>query len=354
MSAATWEWWVLVGLVLGTFFLDGLIVDRRPHAFGHREAGLWVGVYVLLAGAVAAWIWVRHGSAYGGQFIAGYLTEYSLSIDNLFVFLVLMGSFAVPVTARHRVLRIGVALSLLLRGGLIVIGAAAVEQFEATLFLFAALLAWTAVGVWRNTDAEPDPEGNAVVRWLERRVPVTRDYHGHALTATRDGRRVATPMLLVILAIGVSNVLFAVDSIPAIFGLTTDPFIIVASNAFALMGLRQVFFLLHGLMDRLTHMSKGLAVVLGFIAVKLALEAAAGTFHAPVPVIDTWTGLGVILLVLTATVVASAVTARRQSAQHRETFEPMPQEGRPGHSHDGFIEREPATEPSPGERGSDD
>lgn len=354
MSAAAWEWWLLLALVLGTFFLDGLIVDRRPHAFGHREAGVWVGVYVLVAGAVAAWIWMRHGSTYGGQFIAGYLTEYSLSVDNLFVFLVLMGSFAVPVTARHRVLRIGVALSLILRGGLIVIGAAAVEQFEATLFLFAALLAWTAIGVWRNTDSEPDPEGNAVVRWLERRVPVTRDYHGHSLTATRDGRRVATPMLLVILAIGVSNVLFAVDSIPAIFGLTTDPFIIVASNAFALMGLRQVFFLLHGLMDRLTHMSKGLAVVLGFIAVKLALEAAAGTFHASIPVIDTWTGLGVILLVLLVTVAASSVTARRQSQHHRESFEPLPDEGHPGHPHDGFIERTAPPEPNPRERGADD
>lgn len=322
MNAATWEWWALLGLVLGTFVLDGLIVDRRPHAFGAREAGLWVGIYVAVAGGVAAWIWAHHGSSAAGQFIAGYLTEYSLSVDNLFVFLVLMSSFAVPVTARHRVLRIGVALSLLLRGGLIVIGAAAVKQFEATLFLFAALLAWTAVGVWRNTDSEPDPEGNAVVRWLERRVPVTRDYHGHALTAMLNGRRVATPMLLVILAIGVSNVLFAVDSIPAIFGLTTDPFIIVASNAFALMGLRQVFFLLHGLMDRLTHMSKGLAIVLGFIAVKLALEAAAGTFAVPIPVIGTWTGLAVILLVLTVTVIASTVTARKTARMAAASFEP--------------------------------
>lgn len=321
MTAAPWEWWALLGLLVATFVLDGLIVDRRPHNFRPREAGVWVGIYVTLAAFVAVYIWMQHGSAAGGQFIAGYLTEYSLSVDNLFVFLVLMSSFAVPTVARHRVLRIGVAISLILRGALIVLGAAAVEKFEATLFLFAILLAWTAVGVWRSGDAEPNPEGNAVVRWLERRVPVTRDYHGNKLLVRAEGRRVATPMLVVILAIGVSNVLFAVDSIPAIFGLTTDPFIIVASNACALMGLRQVFFLLHSLMDRLTHMSKGLAVVLAFIAVKLSLEASAGTFNAEVPVIGTWTGLSVIVGVLAVTVVASSVTARKQARARRMGFE---------------------------------
>ncbi|NBO46103.1 MAG: TerC/Alx family metal homeostasis membrane protein, partial [Actinobacteria bacterium] len=238
MTAAPWEWWALLGLLVATFVLDGLIVDRRPHNFSPREAGVWVGIYVSLAGLVAFYIWMQHGSAAGGQFIAGYLTEYSLSVDNLFVFLVLMSSFAVPTVARHRVLRIGVALSLILRGALIVLGAAAVEKFEATLFLFAVLLAWTAIQVWRTGDAEPDPEGHAVVRWLERRVPVTREYHGNKLLVRVESRRLATPMLIVILAIGVSNVLFAVDSIPAIFGLTTDPYIIVASNACALMGLR--------------------------------------------------------------------------------------------------------------------
>lgn len=321
MTVAAWEWWALLGLLVATFVLDGLLVDRRPHNFRPREAAVWVSIYVGLAALLAAYIWTRHGSAAGGQFIAGYLTEYSLSVDNLFVFLVLMSSFSVPAVARHRVLRIGVAISLVLRGVLIVLGAAAVEQFEATLFLFAILLAWTAIGVWRSGNSEPDPEGNAVVRWLERRVPVTRDYHGSKLLVRSDGRRVATPMLVVILAIGVSNVLFAVDSIPAIFGLTTDPFLIVASNACALMGLRQVFFLLHSLMDRLTHMSKGLAVVLGFIAIKLTLEASAGAFSLDVPVIGTWTGLSVIVAVLVVTVLASAATARKQARIHRAGFE---------------------------------
>ena len=311
MTVSTIEWWALFGFFILAYVIDGVVVDRRPHEFSFREATAWVLFYIACAGGFAAWIWVHHGSTYGGQFVAGYLTEYSLSIDNLFVFLILMSSFAVPNVSRHKVLRIGVALSLILRGVLILVGSQAVERFSATLFLFAGLLLWTAVGVWRSKDEEPDPEDNRIVRILERLLPVSREHDGSRLLTKIDGKRHVTPLFLVILAIGVTNVIFALDSIPAVFGLTTEPFIIFSANAFALMGLRQIFFMLQGLMDRLTHMSKGLAVILAFIGVKLILEATADTFHVNIPQVSTWQSLLVILLVLAVTVLASAHTRRR-------------------------------------------
>lgn len=312
MNVAPWELWLLLAIVVATFVIDGLIVDRRPREFGFREATRWVLIYIGAAAIFAVWVWQRHGVVAGEQFVAAYLTEYSLSVDNLFVFLVLMQTFAVPAEQRHRVLRIGVALSLILRGVLIVLGAAAVQRFSATLFVFAALLLWTAVSVWRSGESEnsDNQDESRIIGFLERILPVTRTYEGSRFVTKVSGRRHATPLLLVVLALGVTNVLFAVDSIPAVFGLTSDAYIIFSSNAFALMGLRQIFFMLHGLMGRLRHMAKGLSFILGFIAIKLVLEACVETFDMDIFTFNTWQSLVVIVVALTVTVIASLVTSR--------------------------------------------
>lgn len=314
--------WVatIVGLV-GIIIADLIIVDRRPHAFTSREATRWVVFYVLLALAFAGFVAVAYGRMYAGQFLAGYITEYSLSVDNLFVFMIIMSSFAVPERHRHRVLLVGVVIALVLRGILIFLGAAALERFAATFFLFGAFLAWTAVSVWRSGDEEADPEGNALVRFVERHVPTTREYHGTALVARVGGRLHVTPMALVMLAIGTTDLLFALDSIPAVFGLTQEAYLVFTANAFALMGLRQLYFMLHGLLDRLIYLSKGLAVILGFIAVKLILHAVHETTDLQVPQISTGASLAVIIAILAVTAVASIVAVRRNPALQESSAE---------------------------------
>ncbi len=309
VSAALWAATIL-GL-LGVIVIDLIIVDRRPHPFTAKEASRWVVFYVALALLFAGFITTTFGSQYGGEFLAGYITEYSLSVDNLFVFLIIMTSFAVPEEHRHRVLTIGIVIALILRGILIVLGAAAIERFAATFFLFGAFLLWTAISVWRSGDSESDPEGNALIRLVERRVPTTREYHGTKLWVTLDGTRHVTPMLLVMLAIGTTDLLFALDSIPAVFGLTQEAYLVFTANAFALMGLRQLYFMLNGLLDRLIYLSKGLAIILGFIAVKLLLHALHETTDLDVPVISTAFSLMFIVGVLAVTALLSILAVRR-------------------------------------------
>ncbi len=312
VSAALWAA-TIFGLV-GIIVADLVIVDRRPHPYTAREATRWVIFYVALALLFAGFVAVTFGSRYGGEFLAGYITEYSLSVDNLFVFMIIMSSFAVPQEHRHRVLTVGIVIALVLRGILIVLGAAAIERFAATFFLFGAFLLFTAVQVWRNGDDEPDPEGNPLIRLVERRVPTTREYHGTKLLVRLDGRRVITPMALVMLAIGTTDLLFALDSIPAVFGLTEEAYLVFTANAFALMGLRQLYFMLHGLLDRLVYLSKGLAIILAFIAVKLLLHALHETTDLPVPEISILASLVVIVGVLAVTAIASLVAVRRNPA----------------------------------------
>ncbi len=309
VSAGLWAATIL-GL-LGIIVIDLIIVDRRPHAFTPQEATRWVIFYVVLAMLFAGFVTITFGRQYGGEFLAGYITEYSLSVDNLFVFMIIMSSFAVPEQHRHRVLSVGIVIALILRGILIVLGAAAIERFAATFFVFGAFLLWTAISVWRSGDEEADPEGNALIRLVEKRVPTTRDYHGTRLTVRVDGQRVVTPMLLVMLAIGTTDLLFALDSIPAVFGLTQEAYLVFTANAFALMGLRQLYFMLHGLLDRLIYLSKGLAIILGFIAVKLFLHALHETTDLDVPEISTALSLAVIVGVLVVTAIASVVAVRR-------------------------------------------
>ena len=305
MNVSSTIWIVtLIGL-LTAFVVDLKVVDSKPHAFTSKEALRWVIFYVVAALAFAVFIWTYFGQQYGQEFLAGWVTEYSLSVDNLFVFIVLMASFSVPAEQKHRVLLAGVIIALVLRGILIVLGAAAIHKFAATFYLFAAFLFWTAIHVWKSHDEEPDPDGNALIRFAERVLPTVKTYEGSKLIIKRDGKKYITPMFLVILAVGTTDLLFALDSIPAILGLTKEPYLVFTANAFALMGLRQLFFLLDGLLARIIYLPKGLAIILGFIAVKLFLEALHETTSLHVPEIAISQSLAVIAVTLTATVLLS-------------------------------------------------
>ena len=311
MQVSTTLWLVsLLGLT-AMFALDFVVVERRVHSFTTREASRWVAFYIGLALAFALFIAVRFGADHAKEFVAGWVTEYSLSVDNLFVFLVLMSSFSVPNELKHRVLLVGVAIAIVLRGILIAAGASAAHRFAGTFFIFGAFLLYTAIKVWGSGESEPDPEGNALVRRLERVLAVTRDYHGHALSIRIDGKRHVTPLFFVIVAVGTTDLLFALDSIPAVLGLTQVGYLVFAANAFALMGLRQLYFLLDGLLDRIVYLSKGLAVILGFIAVKLILEATHGVYHVDVPLPSIGMSLAVIAIVLATTVIVSLAAVRR-------------------------------------------
>ena len=306
MNIPTWLWIATIGGFVAILAFDLILVDRRPHEFTTRDAARWIAVYVALAIAFGAFVWWEFGGTYAAQFAAGYLTEYSLSVDNLFVFMVIMSSFAVPREYQHRVLLVGIVIALILRAILIVAGAALLQSFSALFYIFGAFLLLTAWKVWSSDEEdEPDPEGNALVRAVSRRFPTTREYHGTRLSIRIDGVRMLTPMALVMLAIGTTDLLFALDSIPAVLGITQEAYLVLAANAFALMGLRQLFFLLRGLIGQLRHLSKGLAVILAFIGVKLVLEALHATTALEVPLIPTWLSLLFIVVVLVATALAS-------------------------------------------------
>jgi len=305
MSVPTWLWIATIGGFVAIILIDLLVVDSRPHVFGTREASIWVGVYFALAMLFAIFMSLYFGISYGGQFVAGYLTEYSLSVDNLFVFLVLMTSFAVPAMLQHRVLLVGVVIALILRAILILIGAELIARFAGVFYVFGAFLFFTAWKVWTSHDQEPDPQGNAMVRYISHRFAVSPHYDGSHLLTRVANKRMLTPLALVMLAIGTTDILFALDSIPAVFGITQQAFIVFAANAFALMGLRQLYFLLQGLMGKLRFLSYGLAVILAFIGVKLILEALHETTSLSVPLIPIWLSLLVIIGVLGGTAVLS-------------------------------------------------
>ncbi len=305
MIVPSWLWIATIGGFVGIILIDLFVVDSRPHVFGTKEAGRWVAVYFALAVCFAVFMSLYFGLTYGGQFVAGYLTEYSLSVDNLFVFLVLMTSFAVPATLQHRVLLVGVVIALVLRAILILIGAELIERFAGVFYIFGAFLFFTAWKVWTSHDADPDPQGNGLVRYVSKRFAVSPHYDGSHLLTRVAGKRMITPLALVMLAIGTTDVLFALDSIPAVFGITKEAYIVFAANAFALMGLRQLYFLLQGLMGRLRYLNYGLALILAFIGVKLILEAIHATTSLDVPLIPIWLSLLFIIGVLAATAILS-------------------------------------------------
>jgi len=311
MDVSTTTWAVTLVVLLAVLALDFLIVARNPREPSLREATLWVVFYVGLAVLFGIGLSVAAGGRPGGEFFAGWLTEYSLSVDNLFVFLIIMAKFSVPRQYQQKVLLIGVALALLMRGIFIAIGAEAISRFDWVFFIFGAFLIYTAWKlVTEAADDDDEFEENKLIKFVESRFPMTKDYVGARLFTREAGKRLITPMFIVILTIGTTDLLFALDSIPAIFGLTQEPYLVFTANAFALMGLRQLYFLIGGLLDRLVYLSYGLAIVLGFIGVKLVLEALhhRGVHWAPeIPILVS---LSVIVGTLALTAIASLAKSR--------------------------------------------
>jgi tellurite resistance protein TerC len=312
MTVPLWLWIATIAGLLALIALDLVIVDRKPHEVTTGEAARWVIFYISCAILFGIGVWIFAGHDPGVEFFTGYITEYSLSVDNLFIFMIIMASFKVPAIHQHRVLLVGILLALGMRSVFIAIGAALIEQFVWVFFLFGAVLVWTAVSMLRSKGAEEEYHENAVTRQVRKIAPVTDDYHGHQYTVKVNGKRMITPMLLVIVAIGSADLLFAVDSIPAIFGITQEAFLVFTANAFALMGLRQLYFLLGGLVTKLVYLTYGLAVILAFIGAKLFLHAL-HEYHVVPDWLDinNWISLGVIIVVLFVTTVASLAKARR-------------------------------------------
>ncbi|GAB2786968.1 TerC family protein [Amycolatopsis magusensis] len=312
MTVPLWLWIATIGGLLVLIAIDLVVVDRKPHQVTTGEAARWVTFYVACAVLFGIGIWVFGGHDSGVEFFTGYITEYSLSVDNLFIFMVIMSSFKVPAIHQHRVLLIGILLALVMRGAFIAVGAALIAQFVWVFFVFGAILIWTAVSMVRGNDDHEEYHENAVTKFVRRIFPVTEDYVGHKSFVKRDGKRWITPMFVVIVAIGSADLLFAVDSIPAIFGITQDAYLVFAANAFALMGLRQLYFLLGGLVTKLVYLSYGLAIILGFIGAKLFLHALHEYHLVPDWLdINNWVSLGVIVTVLTLTTVLSLRKARK-------------------------------------------
>ncbi|MFE2379881.1 TerC family protein [Streptomyces misionensis] len=308
--------WVLTVLGLAALIGIDFLVGRKPHEVSIREAGVWTVVWIALAALFGVGLLLFGGGRPAGEFFAGYITEKSLSVDNLFVFVLIMTKFAVPTLYQRRVLLVGVLIALVLRTVFIAAGAAIVASFSWVFFLFGAFLVWTAwklVQEARADHTEDEFEENRLLKAAERRFGVADRYHGTKLWVRRNGKRIMTPMLVVMLAIGTTDVLFALDSIPAIFGLTQDPYIVFTANAFALMGLRQLYFLLGGLLKKLVHLSYGLSVILGFIGVKLVLHALHES-GVPAPQISIPVSLGVICGVLAVTTITSLMASRKQTA----------------------------------------
>ncbi|PZG23351.1 tellurium resistance protein TerC [Nonomuraea aridisoli] len=326
MSVPGWLWVATIATLLGLILVDLVVVNRKPHKVTIAESARWIAFYIGCAIAFGAGVWVFGGDDQAASYITGYITEYSLSVDNLFIFMLIMANFAVPVIHQHRVLLIGILMALVMRGIFIGVGAQAVQRFSWVFWLFGGILIYTAWKLAFNhkEDDEYDPNGG-VVRLVRKLFPVTDEYHGSKLTIKRDGRRWLTPMFIVMIAIGGADLVFAVDSIPAIFGITQDAYLVFAANAFALMGLRQLYFLLGGLVEKLVYLSYGLAVILGFIGVKLVLHALhenelpfinGGEHVTWVPEINNWVSLGVIVTVLAVTTVLSLLKARRDARQN--------------------------------------
>jgi len=300
-------------VILALLGLDLLLATVRPHAVGYREAAAWSAFYIAVAVVFGLVFASQLGWGYGSEYFAGYLVEKSLSVDNLFVFVIIMATFAVPSEHQQRVLIFGIIAALALRAVFIALGAALLSLLSFMFLVFGLLLIWTAVRLYRHRDQDPDLGNNALVRASRRILPVSDAYVGGQLIARVGGRRVVTPLFIVFVTIGGTDILFALDSIPAVFGVTDQPFIVFAANAFALLGLRALFFLVTGLLDRLVYLSSGLALILAFIGVKLVLHWGHG-LDSRVPEITTAVSLTVIGVVLTVTVIASLVKSRGDPA----------------------------------------
>ncbi|MFD9337016.1 TerC family protein [Streptomyces sp. NPDC060028] len=313
----SWTLWALTILGLSLLIGADFFIGRKPHDVTIKEAGTWTVVWIALAGLFGLGLWFFGNGQASQEFFAGFITEKSLSVDNLFVFVLIMAKFAVPSHLQQRVLLVGVLIALVLRAVFIAAGAAIIASFSWVFYIFGAFLIYTA---WKliqearkdERSAEEDEfEENRLLKSVEKKFGVADRYHGTRLFIENNGKRVLTPLMVVMLAIGTTDVLFALDSIPAIFGLTQDPYIVFTANAFALMGLRQLYFLIGGLLKKLVHLSYGLSIILGFIGVKLVLHALHESgLH--VPVISIPVSLGVICGVLVITTITSLLASKKR------------------------------------------
>jgi tellurite resistance protein TerC len=321
-------WWLTIGITTALLVFDVFVIGRRPHEPSRREVTLALAGFVGLAIAFGIGVFVFSGSRYGTEFFAGWLTEYSLSVDNLFIFLIIMSKFGVPRAYQQTALLIGIVIALVMRGIFIAVGAAAINNFSWVFYLFGLFLVYTAVKLAREgAEDEDEYEENRLIKWVETRLPATSEWHGTRSFVRINGRRAITPMFIVVIALGTTDLLFALDSIPAIYGLTNEPYLVMTANIFALMGLRQLYFLIGGLLERLVYLSYGLAFLLGFIGVKLVLHALHenevpfinGGHHVSwAPDIPIWLSLLVIVGTLVVTTVLSLLASRRMDAAARD------------------------------------
>lgn len=322
MDVTTLEWTITIAATIGVLLFDIVVIARDPHEPTMKECAVALSFYIGAALAFGLFIWLHHGHDYGIEFYTGWLTEYSLSIDNLFVFIILMAALKVPRKYQQEALLVGIVLALIFRGIFIALGYTLIENFSWVFYIFGAFLVYTAFKLVKSYGSHEDehPEDNAVVSFARKHLNVGEEYHGLRLWYTQNGVRFVSPILIVIIALGVTDILFALDSIPAIFGITQEPYLVFTANVFALMGLRQLYFLLGGLLQKLVYLSLGLAFILAFIGVKLVLHAlhenelsfindGHGVHGAPE--ISSLFSLGVIIVTLIVTGVASLWRANR-------------------------------------------
>ncbi|WP_158861850.1 TerC family protein [Leifsonia sp. AG29] len=320
-------WIVTIAVTIAFFVYEFFSHVRKPHEPTIAESARWSAFYIGLALLFGVGVGMVSGWSFGGEYFAGYLTEKVLSVDNLFVFLMIMSTFAVPKAYQQKVLMIGIVIALVLRGGFIAVGAALIANFSWVFYVFGAFLLFLA---WQQAFSQhsSDPADGRLMRFVRRRLPVTEEFHGDRLTVKLDGRRFVTPLLLTVLAISVVDVVFAVDSIPAIYGLTSEAYIVFTANAFALMGLRQLFFLVGGLLERLVYLAQGMAVILAFIGVKLVFHALhvnelpfinGGRHVEWVPEIPIWFSLVFIGATIAVAAVASLAKTRAEQAVSSNT-----------------------------------
>jgi tellurite resistance protein TerC len=328
MDVSPLVWWLTVGITTAVLLFDIVVIGRRPHEPSRREVSVALGFYVGLAVVFGIGVWFFAGHQYGTEFFAGWLTEYSLSVDNLFIFLIIMSKFGVPKELQQNALLVGIVLALIMRGIFIAVGAAAINNYSWVFYIFGLFLVYTAVKLAKEgSEDEDDFEENRLIKFVERRFPATAEWHGTKILSKENGKRVLTPMFVVILALGTTDLLFALDSIPAIYGLTREPFLVLTANIFALMGLRQLYFLIGGLLERLIYLSYGLAFLLGFIGVKLILHAMhenelsfvnGGEHISWAPDIPIWLSLVVIVGTLAVTTVLSLMKSRSMENAERD------------------------------------
>jgi tellurite resistance protein TerC len=328
VHVSTTAWWITIGVTVAVLAFDVFIIGRRPHEPTIRECAIAIAVYTSLAVLFGLWIWFEYSSLHSGEFFAGWLTEYSLSVDNLFLFIIIMSRFAVPPKYQQEALMIGIVLALVFRAVFIAIGAVAIAEVSWIFYLFGLFLVYTAITLARHgTDGDEDYQENRLIGWTRSHLPTSDEYDGVKLITKVMGKRLITPMLIVVIALGSTDILFALDSIPAIYGLTNEPYLVLTANIFALMGLRQLYFLLGGLLQRLVYLSLGLAVILAFIGVKLVLHALHEN-HLPflnggeavsVPEIPTWLSLCVIVVTLAITAAASLFNTRSSASVPRRS-----------------------------------